>query len=91
MTNPTSAVEVAHLAAFDSPFTGRRIDKTRCGMCGAVLPLPGEYPMMVESEDPHAKLYDCTGDPGSTDMEGKPKLLQTGLRILKPVCWAHVQ
>jgi hypothetical protein len=84
-------LEIAHLDAFVHPFSGKPVDRTRCGLCGAALPLPGDYPMMVDSVDPEAKLWDCTGKPGSTDGEGKPKLVQNGLTILKPLCWAHIQ
>ena len=90
LKKPISPVEIRHLDSFTHPFSGKRVDRTRCGMCGAALPLPGDYAMMVERREPDAKLYDCTGDPGSADLQGKPEVIQTGIRILKPVCWAHV-
>ena len=78
MNKPVFPVEIRHLDAFRCPFTGKRVDKTRCGLCGAALPLPGDYPMMVDREETDAKVYDCTGDPGSTDEHGKPELLTIG-------------
>lgn len=90
MTNRVSAPQIAHLDAFVHPFTGKSVEKTRCGICGTTLLLPGDYPMMLDRHEPDAKLYDCTGDPGSADPQGNPKVVQSGIRILKPVCWAHV-
>ena len=87
----TIFVEWRHLDAFVNPFTGRRVEQTRCGVCGAALPLPGDYPMIVDRREPEEKLYDCTGDPGSTDKHGKPNIVQTGITVLKPVCLSHLQ
>jgi hypothetical protein len=84
-------VEIRHLDAFVNPFTGKLVDRTCCGVCGAALPLPGDYALMVDRQEPDAKLYDCTGDPDSADADGKPKLIQTGMKILKPVCPSHLQ
>jgi hypothetical protein len=47
--------------------------------------------MMVVEKHPDAKLHDCTGDAGSIRADGTPKVLQTGITVLKPVCWHHVQ
>ena len=90
MNNRVSPPEIAHLDAFVNPFTGTLVERTRCGICDTRLPLPGDYPMMLDRHEPGAKLYDCTNEPGSTDPKGRPKILQTGIRVLKPVCWAHV-
>lgn len=82
--------ELRHFDPYVHPFTGRWVDKTRCGMCKAVLTLPGNYPVMERTER-DAKLYDCTGEPGSTEEQGNPKVLQTGIKILNPVCPHHLQ
>lgn len=83
--------EYAYLEPLINPFSGETIDKDCCALCGATLPLPGEYPMLVIREEPDARFFDCTGDPDSTDEHGHPRVLQTGLKVLRPICLQHVQ
>jgi hypothetical protein len=89
MNQTPSQPRIAHLDAFTNPFTGKPTTQTRCGICDAALPLPGEYPMMIVRHEPNAKLYDHTGDPGTTEPDGKPRIIQTGITIERPICWHH--
>ncbi len=89
MNDPPRDFEIGRLAPHHHPLTGKWIDKDSCGICSAKLRLPGEYPLMVVEHHPEAKLYDLSGEPGSTNYHGKPRVIQHGLTILKPVCWHH--
>ncbi len=70
---------VGHFEPFTNPFTGQLLTHIRCGMCRALLPLPGDYPLQVEREDPNAIIIDLTG----------PNVAQHDVRIVKPICWHH--
>lgn len=91
MDQPQPPFEVGYVDTHINPFSGVLIDKDCCALCNAILPLPGEYPLLVVREEPDAPLYDATGGPGSTDEHGKPHIIQTGIRVLRPVCWHHAR
>lgn len=89
MNDSTPQFNFAYLEPFHNPFSGKLIEQDCCALCNAVLPLPGEYPMLVVRDEPDAKLYDCTGDTENTDENGQPTVIQTGIRIERPVCPHH--
>jgi hypothetical protein len=89
MSENAREFRIAHLDAHTNPFTRQPVTRTRCAICNAQLPLPGDYPMVVIKRLPHPKLYDMTGQSGSTDENGQPRVLQTGIAIERPVCWTH--
>ena len=82
-------VEIAHFDDYTHPLSGKHLTETTCGMCNAKLPLPGKYPLMVVRRE-LGNLYDLTNDPGSTDEDGKPRVIQCGFNLVHAVCWHHV-
>ena len=73
-------VKTSYFAAYNHPFTGKRVTKVRCGICRASLLLPDKYPLM-SIEKPDVKLFDFTS---------QPTLVQKGVTVVWPVCWVHV-
>lgn len=87
MSGEHGLLRIARLEPYVHPFTGRRVTRTRCGICGAWLPLPGEYRMMRVRHEPEAELYDLTRDP---EPGKKPPMIQKGITVWRPVCRSHI-